>query len=100
MSILVYPLIDTLRIFVYRTSRGVSPFSADRNHLHHGLLDIGLSHKQTVIILYSVNVFIITIAILLKNLEPNYLLLCIAAFALIAAQIPFLIKRRQDAKKK
>ena len=35
MSILVYPLIDTIRVFTIRALKGVSPFLADRNHIHH-----------------------------------------------------------------
>jgi hypothetical protein len=47
MSILAYPLIDTLRVFILRASKGRSPFSADKNHIHHKLLSLGLSHRQT-----------------------------------------------------
>ena len=35
MTVLAYPLVDTLRIFVYRASKGVNPLAADRNHIHH-----------------------------------------------------------------
>lgn len=98
MSVLVYPLIDTLRIFIYRAVRGISPFSADRNHLHHSLLDIGLSHKQTVIVLYTVNILIIALAVFFKDINPSYLMLIIFAFALCAAQVPFIIKKRRGIK--
>jgi UDP-GlcNAc:undecaprenyl-phosphate GlcNAc-1-phosphate transferase len=42
------PTIDTLSLIVRRTASGVSPFSADRRHLHHLLLDSGLSVRQVV----------------------------------------------------
>lgn len=100
LSVLVYPLIDTLRIFVYRAVRGVSPFSADRNHLHHRLIDIGLSHRQTSLLLYSVNILIITLAVLLKGYDPSYSFAIIGSIALILAQIPFFIKKTKNRKPK
>ncbi|MDQ3846089.1 MAG: undecaprenyl/decaprenyl-phosphate alpha-N-acetylglucosaminyl 1-phosphate transferase, partial [Bacteroidota bacterium] len=44
-SILMVPLTDTLRVFSIRIFHGRSPFTPDRNHIHHLLLDRGLSHK-------------------------------------------------------
>jgi len=45
-GVLMLPLLDTLRVFGIRMMQGRSPFSPDRNHLHHLLLDRGLSHIQ------------------------------------------------------
>jgi UDP-GlcNAc:undecaprenyl-phosphate/decaprenyl-phosphate GlcNAc-1-phosphate transferase len=58
-GILIMPLLDTLRVFAIRILNGRSPFYPDRNHLHHILLDRGLSHKViTLIIGMSALVFI------------------------------------------
>jgi UDP-N-acetylmuramyl pentapeptide phosphotransferase/UDP-N-acetylglucosamine-1-phosphate transferase len=96
MSVLVYPLIDTLRIFIYRAIQGVSPFSADRNHLHHRLIDIGCSHKQTVIIIYVVNLLIIALTLSLSYTNPNYAFFIVAGTALAIAQVPFFIKKKKN----
>jgi UDP-GlcNAc:undecaprenyl-phosphate GlcNAc-1-phosphate transferase len=98
MSVLVYPLIDTLRIFIYRAVQGVSPFSADRNHLHHRLIDIGCSHKKAVLIIYTVNIFMIalTLGLTATLMNANYALLIVAATALFIAQIPFFIKKKKN----
>lgn len=93
MSVLVYPLVDTLRIFIYRAVRGVSPFSADRNHLHHRLIDIGCSHRKTVLLIYFVNILIIGLTVFFSFLDANYTLLIVGGTALIIAQIPFFIKK-------
>ncbi len=93
MAVLSYPLIDTLRIFIYRTLRGISPFSADRNHLHHRLIDIGLSHRRTVLSIYLANILVITTAILTRNINPSYAFIIVAGIAVGLAQIPFLIKK-------
>ncbi|MFY7651324.1 MAG: MraY family glycosyltransferase, partial [Chitinophagaceae bacterium] len=46
-GIIAVPLLDTLRVFGNRMLQRRSPFSPDRNHLHHLLLDRGFTHKQT-----------------------------------------------------
>ena len=56
------PLYDTLRVMVIRMSRGVSPLSADRNHLHHLLTDLGLSHMKTSLVLAAVNIGVLLFA--------------------------------------
>ena len=98
MAVLVYPLIDTLRIFIYRAVQGISPFSADRNHLHHRLIDIGCSHKKTVLIIYTVNIFIIGLALALSALymNANYTLIIVGVTALVIAQIPFFITKKKN----
>lgn len=51
--IFAVPIIDTLWVMGNRLARGVSPFTADRNHLHHKLMDMGLSHKAVVTLIYG-----------------------------------------------
>ena len=52
--VLGVPIIDTFWIIVRRTVAGRSPFTPDRGHLHHRLLDLGLSHRQTVLLIYGI----------------------------------------------
>jgi UDP-GlcNAc:undecaprenyl-phosphate GlcNAc-1-phosphate transferase len=52
MAILVIPYADMLMAVVRRTRAGISPFAPDRKHLHHRLLDIGHSHRLSVLIMY------------------------------------------------
>ena len=62
ISILVLPLTDTLRVFIIRIRKGVSPFFPDNNHLHHLLLSKGYSHSKTVFILIFINLVALFIA--------------------------------------
>lgn len=71
MAVLVIPLYDTLRVFVVRVSRGQSPFTPDRSHLHHFLLDTGCNHRDAMIILSLANIFFIGLAVLLANTLSN-----------------------------
>ncbi len=49
--VLIVPIFDTLRVFMVRLLNGKSPFSADRNHMHHILLDNGLTHAGATMVL-------------------------------------------------
>lgn len=95
MSILSYPLIDTLRIFVYRTVKGVSPFEADRNHIHHALLDTGMGHKAASVTLYTANLLIIGLAVSLRELSPTWSFIIVFLTATGLAQLPFLFKKKK-----
>ena len=70
LSILVIPVLDTLRIIVIRLSNGQKPWVADRNHMHHLLLDKGLSHKQATFCLGGLQVIAILGYIGVNNLGP------------------------------
>jgi UDP-GlcNAc:undecaprenyl-phosphate GlcNAc-1-phosphate transferase len=56
VAALIYPLLDTFRVFMIRALKGHSPFQADRNHLHHKLIDCKYSHAKTVVIIYGFTV--------------------------------------------
>lgn len=59
-GVLLIPLLDTLRVFGIRIIHGRSPFSPDRNHIHHLLLDRGYSHmKVTLLLSISAILFIV-----------------------------------------
>ena len=61
-AILIVPLLDTLRVFSVRIFYGRSPFTPDRNHVHHLLLDRGLSHSAVTFICVAINMGFIFIA--------------------------------------
>lgn len=71
MSVLAYPLTDTLRVFIYRAVKGISPFSADNNHIHHKLLEKGYNHRKTSIILYMTSLVVAIIAIPVGKVNPS-----------------------------
>lgn len=62
MAILAYPLMDTLRVFCLRAARGISPFSPDRNHLHHRLMMRTRNHAKTSMFVYVFSLSIVGIA--------------------------------------
>jgi len=58
-GILIYPLIDTIRVFIIRLLQFKSPFTADKNHLHHRLLTLGFSHKRATYTIIGINILFI-----------------------------------------
>ncbi len=84
-SILMIPLFDTLRVFGLRILDRRSPFSPDRIHVHHFLLDLGLSHRMVTFTCVTVNIAFITMAILLRQLGTTTVLgiLLLSAFIFI-----------------
>ncbi|MGQ0737476.1 MAG: MraY family glycosyltransferase [Bacteroidota bacterium] len=80
-SVLMVPLLDTLRVFSIRIFNGRSPFTPDRNHVHHLLLDRGFSHGAVTFTCVTVNISFIVLAWLGRSLGPNYLLLILLVLA-------------------
>ncbi|HMR92208.1 MAG TPA: MraY family glycosyltransferase [Chitinophagaceae bacterium] len=93
ISILILPLLDTFRVFSIRIIQGKSPFTPDRNHIHHLLLRRGLSHSAVTVICVSANILFIVVAYTLRSIGPTYLLLVLLAMA--AAGFAVLLYRRQ-----
>lgn len=84
-TILMIPLLDTLRVFGIRILHRRSPFSPDRNHIHHLLLDKGFSHKAITFFLVTINAAMIALVFLGRSL--NCTLLIVSVFAVFFALI-------------
>lgn len=91
MAILSYPLIDTLRVFIIRMRQGRSPFSADKNHIHHRLLAFGFSHRQVCLSLYVYTLFVIGLTFLMPARTPNLSFLIVGFIAVLIANVIFWI---------
>lgn len=96
VAILMVPLSDTLRVFSIRIFQGRSPFSPDRNHIHHLLLDLGLSHRYVALSCLLMNISFICIAYLTRNLGPHYVLLTITSLSLGTVGMLLYAKRQQE----
>lgn len=92
LLILGLPLFDAVFAMLRRILTGKNPMSADRGHLHHRLIDMGFSQKQTVFILYAISAVLGVSAVLLAEsgaMRAILLIMCVLIFILIAS---FLIK--------
>ena len=67
MLALAVPLTDTAFAFIRRIAHGQSPFHADRGHLHHRLLAMGMSQKQAVAVIYGISAVLGLFAVLITG---------------------------------
>lgn len=86
LAVLIVPLVDFSLAVGRRLRRGMSPFDADRAHLHHRLLDMGHSHRQAVLILYSWTA-VLAIGTLMFLFVPWYVALGIIVIGLIGSTV-------------
>jgi UDP-GlcNAc:undecaprenyl-phosphate GlcNAc-1-phosphate transferase len=91
LLVLGVPIIDTFWIIVRRLAAGRMPFSPDRGHIHHRLLDLGLSHRQVVLVIYGMCGILAAIALFLPGRTQVYAFLGLA----LATGLVFLLLTRR-----
>ena len=98
IGVLFVPLLDTLRVMSLRALRGVSMFKPDRNHIHHIIIDYGLSHRRASFLIGSLN-FIVALIMFFVIQTFNNLgsLLILGSIFFIAIMLLFLMNKNQSA---
>ena len=81
--ILAVPILDMSAVILARISRGMSPFVADKRHLHHRLLNAGLSHRFTVLFIYALTLWVGSLALAFSGM-PSGLAYALGASALLS----------------
>jgi len=71
LSALFIPLFDAVKVMVVRVSMGKGPFTPDRNHIHHKLIDLGLSKRKAVFLIVSSSVILVILTWMLLHSEVN-----------------------------
>jgi len=99
MTFLAYPLTDTLRIFFIRATKGLSPFAADKNHIHHCLLRNGFHQRQVVYAVLIYNLLMVLTAILTSTINPNLSLIVLAFTDVILVFLMLKIKGKYAPQK-
>lgn len=80
--ILAIPILDMSLVILDRLRNGQSPFIADKRHLHHRLLEAGLSHRSTVLFIYVLTIWVGSVALAVSRI-PNGLGVAIVASLLL-----------------
>jgi len=75
LLILGIPVIDTLSVIVQRISKGRSPFAADKNHLHHKIMNLGFYHSESVLILYLLHATLVCLGFIFRYASAWFLLM-------------------------
>lgn len=93
VAILILPIVDTLNVIIIRLSQKKSPFDADKNHIHHKILDLGLTHRRATAYIMLYYIGLITITYFLRHLESNLLLIIVLSMGFFGAYLPNIIKK-------
>ena len=94
-GILIYPLIDTLRVFIIRVLQKKSPFTPDKNHLHHRLLALGFSHRKASFTIILTNMLFVIPVFALHDIGIIWLMAFIILVSSILFGIPaYFIKKK------
>lgn len=88
LVLLIVPLFDVARVFTIRIFNRKSPFSADRNHMHHILIDLGLSHLKSSIILIIFNLLFVLVFVYLASTSKQTFLI---AFLILISSALFYV---------
>jgi UDP-GlcNAc:undecaprenyl-phosphate GlcNAc-1-phosphate transferase len=97
LLVLAVPLLDVALAIVRRMRRGIGISHADKEHIHHRLLDIGHSHRQAVLLMYLWAVLISGCALAVAFIDGGTLETVVvggAVAVLVATVLPRLIRDR------
>jgi len=95
VAIINLPVLDTLRVMLVRVLKRKSPFSADRNHIHHIFIDKGYTHVKTSLLLCMINFLNLAVIFLLEPLFNSFeLTLVYIGINLFWVSVFELIKRK------
>ena len=90
--VLAFPLFDISFAFFRRILKGRSPMSPDRGHSHHRLIDMGLSQKQAVAILYTISGILGLVAVVIATSDEVRAVIFIVALLIAAGVALFVFK--------
>ncbi len=77
LLVLGVPIIDTFWIIVRRLASGRAPFTPDRGHIHHRLLDLGLNQTQVVVLIYALTAALAILSVVLSGAGQVYAFLSV-----------------------
>jgi UDP-GlcNAc:undecaprenyl-phosphate GlcNAc-1-phosphate transferase len=97
LLILAVPIVDTVTVMMTRIIKGKSPFCADRNHLHHLLLRLGLSKKRCVAVILLMSAFFSSIAVVgtILRVPEHYLFATFLLYFFLYFGLSFYIRKRK-----
>ena len=88
VAILILPIVDTLNVIIVRLWNKKTPFLADKNHIHHKLLKLNLTHRRSSFYIITYYIFIVTVAYFLRHANVNLLLGIILLLGFVGAYLP------------
>jgi UDP-GlcNAc:undecaprenyl-phosphate/decaprenyl-phosphate GlcNAc-1-phosphate transferase len=99
VAILILPIVDTLNVIIIRLANKKSPFDADKNHIHHKLLKLDLTHRRSTFYIIVYYLFVVSVAYYFRHMNVNLLLGVIVFLGFLGAYIPDFIYLLKNNKK-
>lgn len=97
-AILIVPLFDTLRVVAIRIISRRSPFSPDRNHIHHFMLELGMSHRTIALTAVAGNIAFIALAYFLRAFGTTMDILALSGVSLAIVSILYYNRTKSKSK--
>ncbi len=91
IAILILPIVDTLNVIIIRILQRKSPFDADKNHIHHKLLKLDLTHRRSSFYIIVYYIFVVAVAYYFRHLNINLLFVLVMAIGFFGCYLPDII---------
>lgn len=91
VAILILPIVDTITVIITRLYHRKSVLSADKNHIHHKLLNLGLTHRRSTAYIIAYFLLIIVVAYFFRHLDVNQLLAIVMILGFLGAYLPIIL---------
>ena len=88
LSFLCIPVCDMIKVFAIRIWRKRSPFQADKRHVHHLLVDLGMTHLQTSLIITSASILLIVLSLWLQYIQLGFYTIFVLILGMFLVCIP------------
>lgn len=97
IAVLIVPLFDTLRVIILRLRDHQNVFTADNRHVHHMMINLGLTHREATLYISLFNVLLIALALLLDSIGILLLGLVLLTICIIASYVLVRLVARQES---
>jgi UDP-N-acetylmuramyl pentapeptide phosphotransferase/UDP-N-acetylglucosamine-1-phosphate transferase len=95
----IVALTDTVRIIIIRLLKGISPFTADKRHIHHALIRLGWTHQKAVITLACIQICFLFLVVVLRSFSEYVLLPLVLVIAtLLSVALDRILLKRLSGK--
>ncbi len=98
-TLLIIPMFDTMRVMITRVKKGYSPFTADKNHLHHLLLGLGMKHRNVSFLLMGITVLFLDGALIARNVPNEYMVITVLIVCIALTKLLWTLVDRNNARK-
>jgi UDP-GlcNAc:undecaprenyl-phosphate GlcNAc-1-phosphate transferase len=88
------PIIDTVCVFAQRIIKGRSPFVADKNHIHHKLIRLGLYHSESVLTIYLLHAILVCLGFIFRFNSPWFLMVFYVFYSGLVVAAIFIAESR------